>query len=516
MKYIFFLLAGCFALQLQAQKQTDNKSAKLSFHGFYTDFGTAQKIRATSLKHVLQNKQWSNPEDMQLGMGITYHRELIKQLDIAGTIDGSFVDYLFKTGATNGSSRFLLDVNVVSNLKLLADRHTVAPYLTLGGGLHFYGGKTGLYIPAGMGLQFNVFNEAFVFANGQYRIAIGDNTNYHFYYSIGIGAAIGKKKKPTPSPAPEQLVELVKQPEPVVDKLSVKNVLVAVADEATGQPLYNVEITLTGADGNIFNGITNTDGKALFKDVMAGNYTVSGRLNKVDATTAAISKDNFSQPGNQVQVSIKHNDPRFTLVGNALDKNAGLPVIDAQVTINNSTQSSAAFATSSMPNGEFRTQLESASDFVVFGKKGGYISNIENLSTKGLNRSATLYVKLELGIEEAKAGQSIVLSKIYFATGQAALNTASSTDLNKLVLFLKDNPATKLEIQGHTDNTGSNALNNLLSQSRAGSVVTFLVKNGIDKNRLTAKGYGSSQPIAENTNEEGRQKNRRVEMKVVE
>jgi OOP family OmpA-OmpF porin len=138
------------------------------------------------------------------------------------------------------------------------------------------------------------------------------------------------------------------------------------------------------------------------------------------------------------------------------------------------------------------------------------------VTTRGLNRSATLYVKLELAIEEAKVGQSIVLNNIYFETGKASINTAFSTDLEKLVRFLKDNPATRLEIQGHTDNTGSMLINNKLSQARAESIVTYLSGNGIDRNRLLAKGYGPTRPLISNDTPENRAKNRRVEMKVIQ
>jgi len=84
------------------------------------------------------------------------------------------------------------------------------------------------------------------------------------------------------------------------------------------------------------------------------------------------------------------------------------------------------------------------------------------------------------------------------------------------VQFLKDNPLTKLEIQGHTDNTGTLAANTKLSQLRANSVVNYLVKSGISKERLFAKGYGPSMPIADNVTKEGKAQNRRVEMKVLE
>ena len=109
-----------------------------------------------------------------------------------------------------------------------------------------------------------------------------------------------------------------------------------------------------------------------------------------------------------------------------------------------------------------------------------------------------------------------MLNNIYFETGKSLIKADYSTDLDKLIQFLNDNPATRLEIQGHTDNTGSVTLNNKLSQARAESVVKYLNLKSIALDRLTPKGYGQSMPITTNATEEGRQKNRRVEMKVIE
>jgi outer membrane protein OmpA-like peptidoglycan-associated protein len=96
------------------------------------------------------------------------------------------------------------------------------------------------------------------------------------------------------------------------------------------------------------------------------------------------------------------------------------------------------------------------------------------------------------------------------------LNVSSSNDLERLVLFLQDNSSLKLEIQGHTDNSGSVSSNTKLSQARANSIVGFLISKGINKDRLIAKGFGSSVPIASNTTPEGKAQNRRVEMKLVD
>ena len=188
---------------------------------------------------------------------------------------------------------------------------------------------------------------------------------------------------------------------------------------------------------------------------------------------------------------------------------------NTEVNITNTSQNSTVLTTSSEPDGAFRSQLAANCEFVIFAKKAGFISNIEKISTIGLNRSATLYVNLELGIAEAKVGENMILNNIYFEVGKAVLNTNSSTDLVKLVQFLKDNPLTRLEIQGYTDNSGNVLINKRLSEKRANSIVNYLVMNGVNKSRLTAKGFGALVPIEDNSTDAGKAKNRRVEMKVV-
>jgi OmpA-OmpF porin, OOP family len=91
----------------------------------------------------------------------------------------------------------------------------------------------------------------------------------------------------------------------------------------------------------------------------------------------------------------------------------------------------------------------------------------------------------------------------------------SFPELDKLVALMKKYPNMTLEIGGHTDYKGSVEYNIRLSNDRANAVVKHLVAQGIDAKRLTWKGYGKSEPIADNTTEEGRQLNRRVEFKVI-
>ena len=516
-RYILLLIICIIHLipELYAQK----KQPTIGLHFFYNDFSTAASINSTGLGNVLKNNLWTQPQNMQGGFGLDYLQGITKKIDAVGTVNGSWVDYLLPGPVFYGSSNFLLDINAGAHIKLLTDKHTFNPFLVTKIGYTSYKNINGFSLLPGAGVQVNLFNEAFILSTVEYRAALSNNLSNQLYYSIGIATNIcNKKAKPIAKPAERPEVTVATPtPEPVKEivKITEKDILVIVTDEATGQSLQYVEVTIKNTDGNVFTAITNADGKAIFNHLKADAYNITGRLNKVDASAASLTKNDFDKQGNQLTVDITHNDPRFTLVGNTIDKSANQPVAGTAVTITNTTQSSTAFATSGEGNGEFRTQLEGASDFVIVGKKASYISNIENISTKGLNRSATLYVKLQLGIEEAKAGKNIVLNNIYFETGKSTINTSSSSDLNKLIQFLKDNAGTNLEIQGHTDNTGTIAANTKLSQLRANSVVNYLVKNGIGKDRLTAKGYGPTMPVADNSSKEGKAKNRRVEMKVL-
>lgn len=109
----------------------------------------------------------------------------------------------------------------------------------------------------------------------------------------------------------------------------------------------------------------------------------------------------------------------------------------------------------------------------------------------------------------------ILLKGIEFATGKNDLSTASTTTLLEAAAALNAVPAVKIEIGGHTDNVGNAAANNALSLSRANAVKKFLAGQGIVADRLTTKGYGPTQPIADNATDTGKQRNRRIEFRIL-
>lgn len=111
--------------------------------------------------------------------------------------------------------------------------------------------------------------------------------------------------------------------------------------------------------------------------------------------------------------------------------------------------------------------------------------------------------------------REFVLDNVYFDTGKATLRPASYAELNELVEFMKLKPSVTIEISGHTDDVGDDASNLKLSQQRADAVKAYLAGKGIAKDRVVAVGYGETRPVASNDTPEGRQENRRTEVKIL-
>ena len=122
---------------------------------------------------------------------------------------------------------------------------------------------------------------------------------------------------------------------------------------------------------------------------------------------------------------------------------------------------------------------------------------------------------LDVYLSPIKAGRSIVLNNIFFASNSYTLEEKSKTELDKIVQFLNNNPKLKIEFGGHTDDVGSDKDNLELSQKRAKAVYDYIVSKGIAAARLSYKGYGETKPVAPNDSEEHRQLNRRIEFKVL-
>ena len=162
--------------------------------------------------------------------------------------------------------------------------------------------------------------------------------------------------------------------------------------------------------------------------------------------------------------------------------------------------------------GKFIITLASGKNYGIAVKAEKYLFHSENFDIP--MGAADNLVNKEIELKNIAIGSKIALRNIFFDIGKATLRAESNAELERLVKLMKDVPSLKIEISGHTDNTGSATLNETLSQSRAEAVVKHLVSKGIAENRMSAKGYGSAKPVTSNNTEDGRQQNRRTEFEI--
>jgi outer membrane protein OmpA-like peptidoglycan-associated protein len=164
--------------------------------------------------------------------------------------------------------------------------------------------------------------------------------------------------------------------------------------------------------------------------------------------------------------------------------------------------------------GEFLVCLPAGKDYALNASTEGYMFFSENYSFSGVTTIDKPY-ELVVEMRQLKSGESITLRNVFFETASAELLPASTVELDRLVTLLKSAPDLRVELSGHTDNVGADADNLKLSQARAESVRAYVIDAGIDAGRLEAKGYGETQPVADNDTDSGRAKNRRTEVKVL-
>lgn len=216
----------------------------------------------------------------------------------------------------------------------------------------------------------------------------------------------------------------------------------------------------------------------------------------------------------QIEQKVKINKKSLTVFkGKTIDAISS-KAVEAKITITDNSNGAKIeeFITNSA-TGKFLLSLTSGKNYGITVEADGYLFHSENFDIKkgdGFNM-----VNKTVELKNIKKGSTIALRNIFFDSGKSVLRSESNGELDRLVKLLKDVSSLKIEISGHTDNVGSESLNSKLSQERAQAVVNYLAQKGIDKSRLVAKGYGSSQPISSNNSSSGRQQNRRTEFKIL-
>lgn len=197
--------------------------------------------------------------------------------------------------------------------------------------------------------------------------------------------------------------------------------------------------------------------------------------------------------------------------GKVFDKKTGTVLASDIDLFDLKTQTKVGSFTSDSQNGSFLAVLNSGGEYAFYVSKPGYL--FKSLSFSVNNDQS--FVDLEIPLEAIEKDRAEILNNIFFKTGEYILDDKSKVELDKLSDFLHKNKTIKIEISGHTDDVGSDTENMTLSQRRAQSVQYYLQQSGIAADRILAKGYGETKPMAPNDSDENRQKNRRIEWRIL-
>ena len=234
-------------------------------------------------------------------------------------------------------------------------------------------------------------------------------------------------------------------------------------------------------------------------------YSLDGKHAWLSSDRNGESFDIFQLP---VYNEIKP-DKIFYFEGKVLDAE-NLKPVESKVMLTDEVTGVTLVTKNSQPeDGSFLVVLKPGMSYGFNIVAPGYLFYSEKI-TPGDSLSMAEKLNKDFLLVPVKKGNAVVLKNLYFDVDSSQLKPSSYAELKKLALFLTVNPDVKIEIAGHTDDSGDAAYNMELSKLRAKSVYDYLIKKRIDPERITYKGYGNTQPVVDNATSAGKAQNRRV------
>ncbi|MFQ3575951.1 MAG: OmpA family protein [Cytophagales bacterium] len=277
-----------------------------------------------------------------------------------------------------------------------------------------------------------------------------------------------------------------------------------------GLDLYYTTLTDTGWTSPVnlgypLNTANDESGVMIRADMKKGYFSANKKTNGKDVSSVLYE---FSVPEELRKVS------QVALAkGKVLDLETKKPVKAKIELIDLAKNEVVSIVESDEMNGSYVLVLTEGSEYAIYVSADEYL--FKSLTFNYTNPKEFDPMTLDVFLEKAKHGSHIVLNNIFFDSGKFEINEKSIPELEKVKKFLTQNPKLIVEISGHTDNIGKFEDNKKLSELRAKSVVEYLVKTGIPSERLKYVGFADKQPISDNSEEQGRQMNRRIEFKIL-
>lgn len=303
------------------------------------------------------------------------------------------------------------------------------------------------------------------------------------------------------------------------------NIRVTARDVQTGQLLPGTQVVLKNAAGEVLRqGVTDANGDVYFLEMPFDNYFIEGTLYDKRLRGNSIRRTEFSSTRRQVEKEILYDDPNFILLGQVVKCNTDISMPKVSVVLKNPGAASEK-RTYTNEKGEYIFHLNGRSDYEIYAGKNMHLSRIEQVSTRGYDRNATLFIKLEICMEALGCGD---VYHVYYDYNKAGLKPEGKRELDIVAQFLRDNPGLKAEIQGHTDARGTQEYNDKLSRERADSAKQYLASalglykaEDIEK-RLTSGGFGERYPLEKcnpsckvDEDHDHYLKNRRTDVKII-
>lgn len=216
---------------------------------------------------------------------------------------------------------------------------------------------------------------------------------------------------------------------------------------------------------------------------------------------------------------VKAPESWATVKGKVIDKTTGKPV-NAKILYERLPDGKGAGVSQTNPEtGEYEIKLQTGHLYGLRAEADGKLSESQNLDLREVKPDQSIESKnfdlAPIEVSTIAPNVTIVLNNIFFDFDKSLLKPESAPELDRIVDLLNEKSTMKIEIAGHTDDVGSEEYNKALSERRASTVVAYLIRRGINKDRLTVQFFGESKPIETNETESGRERNRRVEFKIL-
>lgn len=471
-----------FVISADAQNKSTQKKELLSYNLSLSDYESTGAINGSSV-----GNNWYKAGRMSFGFGVSYWRGLTDKIDASGSLTGTFSNFPanFVKNDSIGQAGFSSQLDALVHLRAFKETAPVNPFLTTGLGFGYFPKKVAAYAPMGVGLQFRFKQGTYLFTQAQWRLKITSGiSNDYLHYSIGFAQNNPFKRMKKPAEYPVEIpVEPVLPPDGDGDGFADAN-----------DKCPDVKGTINGCPDSDADGVADKDDAC-----PAEKGTLNG-CPDTDADGVADKDDQCpTEKGSLNGCPDSDND-------GVADKVDQCPA--EKGTLNGCPDS----------DGDGVADKDDACPTEKGIVNGCPDKDNDGVADKDDKCPDEAGVHASQGCpeikQEVKQQIAFAAKNIQFQFGSYRILSKSYKSLDAVLLVLQENPLLKLNIAAHADNAGVPEQNLKLSEKRAKAVADYFISKGIDANRITAKGYGDTQPIADNRTAKGKSINRRVEMKV--